>query len=133
MKKNFLQDHPAVEIKVHSANPNSSPLKFNALNNISNTIRRFSWNRPKSEVGPLPPPLQLRQMHKQHHSEDKENHVELRVINEVQSGAANKISTPSNSIINANGNSRQEMSSNDKTSNTFRIQFHGVLKLYCIH
>ena len=105
-------------------------MKFNALNNISNTIRRFSWNRPKSEVGPLPPPLQLRQMHKQHHSEDKENHVELRVINEVQSGAANKISTPSNSIINANGNSRQEMSSNDKTSKPFRIQFHGILKLY---
>ena len=105
-------------------------MKFNALNNISNTIRRFSWNRPKTEVGPLPPPLQLRQMHKEHNSEDKENHVELQVINEVQSGAAIKQSTPSNSIVNANGNPRQEMASNDKTSNKLKSEFHGALKLY---
>ena len=98
-------------------------MKFNALNNISNTIRRFSWNRPKTEVGPLPPPLQLRQMHKEHHSEDKENQVELQVINEVQSGAAIKTSTPSNSVIHANGNPRQEMSPNDKTSNTINLEF----------
>ena len=97
-------------------------MKFNALNNISNTIRRFSWNRPKTEVGPLPPPLQLRQMHKQHHSEDKENHVELQVISEVQTGAASK------KVTNANGNPHQEMSSNDKTSNTFNCKFHGALK-----
>ena len=105
-------------------------MKFNALNNISNTIRRFSWNRPKTEVGPLPPPLQLRQMHKQHHSEDKENHVELQVINEVQSGAACKKSTASNSVINANGHPHQEMSSNDKTSNAFYHKFHGGFELY---
>ena len=102
-------------------------MKFKALNNISNTIRRFSWNRPKTEVGPLPPPLQLRQMHKQHHSEDKENHVELQVINEVQSGAASKKSTASNSAINTNGHPYQEMSSNDQTSNTINCKFHGVL------
>ena len=69
-------------------------------------------------------------MHKQHHSEDKENHVELQVINEVQSGAACKKSTASNSVINANGHPHQEMSSNDKTSNVFYHKFHGGFELY---
>ena len=89
--------------------------KFNALNNLTNSIRRFSWNRPKTEVGPLPPPLQLRQMHKQHQSEDKENQVELQVIDEIQSGAASRKSTPSHSFITSNENQSQQVISNNES------------------
>ena len=102
---------------MHSSNANSSsPSKFNPLNNLSNTIRRFSWNRPKTEVGPLPPPVPLRQMHQQHHSEDKENQIELQVIDEIQSGPTSKKSTPSHSRINSNGNQSQQVISNAVSS-----------------
>ena len=99
---------------MHSSSTRSSPSKSNPLNNLSNTLRRFSWNRPKSEVGPFPPPVPLRQMHQQHHSEDNENQVELQVIDEIQSGAASRKSTPSHSFITSNENQSQQVISNNE-------------------
>ena len=51
-------------------------------------------------------------MHKQHQSEDKENQVELQVIDEIQSGTTSKKSTPSHSRSNTNGNVPQQLKLN---------------------
>ena len=54
-------------------------------------------------------------MHKQHQSEDKENQVELQVIDEIQSGITSKKSTPSHSRSNTNGNAPQQLKLNDES------------------
>ena len=82
-----------MEVKVHS-NSKSAPSRITPLSNLSNSLRRLSWGRPKTEIAPLPPSLKLKQMHRQHHSEDKDNQIELHVIEETLSST----STPSPSF-----------------------------------
>ena len=89
----FLKDNSTVEIKL-PLSPKSTSSRLRPLSSLTNSLRRLSGGQRKSGVEPLPPPLKLKQMH-QHHSEDRENPIELNVIEEIQSGAPSIISNAS--------------------------------------
>ena len=87
-------------MKAHS-NPITVTSKLTPLSNLSNSLRRLSWGaRRKSEVVPLPPTLKLKQMHQQQSSDDKENQIELHVIDEAKSSTATPNLTKKQSIYN---------------------------------
>ena len=86
---------------MHS-NIKSAPSRITPLSNLSNSLRRLSWGRPKSEIAPLPPTLKLKQMHQQHHSEEKENQIELHVIEETVSSTSRASLTRKQSTDNDN-------------------------------
>ena len=84
----FKEHKDKAEVKAHS-NPITVSSKFTPLSNLSNSLRRLSWGaRRKSEIVPLPPTLKLKQMHQQQTSDDKENQIDLHVIDEGQSSTA---------------------------------------------
>ena len=57
------------EIKEHS-NSKSTSSRTTPFSNLSNSLQRLSWGRPKSEITLIPNCLKLKQMHQQHYSEE---------------------------------------------------------------